>query len=138
MVCMPNNFPHDSDALVKGLSFANYRFSWVLFPIMSSESKLQLDEKFKVSSKIKTVKGGCILYALQLSCHIWEPLSQMVSRAKRKLSVLVSHPRLCPTVTRSQTSCQLGFCPKSGFYHTCIFWEPVSSPSLHMKIIWKF
>ena len=49
MVCMPNNFPHDSDVLVKGLSFANYEFSWILFPIMSSVSKLQLDEKFKVS-----------------------------------------------------------------------------------------
>lgn len=53
---MPNNFPHDSDVLVKGLSFANYGFSWILFPIMSSVSKLQLDEKFKVSSKMKTEK----------------------------------------------------------------------------------
>ena len=92
MVCIPNNFPHDSDAIVKGLSFANYGFSWVLFPIMSSESKLQLDEKFKVSSKIKTVKGGCILYVLQLSCHIWEPLSQLVSRTKRNYLYLFLIP----------------------------------------------
>lgn len=99
MVCMPNNFPHDSDVLVKGLSFANYEFSWILFPIMSSVSKLQLDEKFKVSSKMKTVKGDCILYVLQLSCHVWEPLSQMVSRAKRKLSVLFSPLSYCDQIT---------------------------------------
>ena len=78
--------------LVKGLSFANYGFSLISFPIMSSVSKLQLDEKFKVSSKMETVKGNCILYVLQLSCHFWDPLSQMVSRAKRKLSVLFLIP----------------------------------------------
>ena len=133
MVCMPNNFPHDSDVLVKGLSFANYGFSWILFPIMSSVSKLQLDEKLKVSSKMKTVKRDCILYVLQLSCHIWEHLSQMVSRAKRKLSVLVSHPRFCPTVTRSQTSCQLGFWPKQGSQDTCIFREPIVHPGCTLK-----
>lgn len=51
---------------------------------------------------MKTVKDNCILYVLQLSCHFWEPLSQMVWDKQEEIICTISHPRFCPTATRSQ------------------------------------
>lgn len=131
---MSNKFPLDSDAMGAGTIFGNHGFSWVSFPILSFVSELQLDEKFEVSSKMKTVKDNCIFYFLQSSCHVWEPLSQTVSGAKRKLFVPVVHPRVHSTESRSQTYHQVGCYPKYDSYDTRVFWRSICSPKIELEI----